>query len=90
MTCNKSLVKCLTHLITYELEANPMISSIIGILFSVSVGVIALLTNKVNGNPYKLTLRGKRLLFIVAFLIGLLINQIALNLYWTGDGYKWL
>jgi hypothetical protein len=67
-----------------------MISSIIGILFSVSVGVIALLTNKVNGNPYKLTLRGKRLLFIVAFLIGLLINQIALNLYWTGDGYKWL
>jgi hypothetical protein len=54
------------------------------------VGVIALLTNKVNGNPYKLTLRGKRLLFIVAFLIGLLINQIALNLYWTGDGYKWL
>ena len=67
-----------------------MISSIIGILFSVSVGVIALLTNKANGNPYKLTLRGKRLLFIVAFLIGLLINQIALNLYWTGDGYKWL
>lgn len=67
-----------------------MISSIIGILFSVSVGVIALLTNKVNGNPSQLTLRGKRLLFIVAFLIGLLINQIALNLYWTGDGYKWL
>lgn len=67
-----------------------MISSIIGILFSVSVGVIALLTNKANGNPYQLTLRGKRLLFIVAFLIGLLINQIALNLYWTGDGYKWL
>jgi hypothetical protein len=67
-----------------------MISSIIGILFSVSVGVIALLTNKANGNPSQLTLRGKRLLFIVAFLIGLLINQIALNLYWTGDGYKWL
>jgi hypothetical protein len=54
------------------------------------VGVIALLTNKANGNPSQLTLRGKRLLFIVAFLIGLLINQIALNLYWTGDGYKWL
>lgn len=67
-----------------------MISSIIGILFSVSVGVIALLTNKANGNPSQLTLRGKRLLFIVAFLIGLLINQIALNLYWTNDGYKWL
>ena len=67
-----------------------MISSIIGILFSVSVGVIALLTNKANGNPSQLTLRGKRLLFIVAFLIGLLINEIALNLYWTGDGYKWL
>lgn len=67
-----------------------MISNGITILFSLSLGVIALLTNKLNGNPYKLTLRGRRILFIVAFAIGLLINQIAIHLYWTGDGYRWL
>lgn len=67
-----------------------MISNLVGIFFSLSLGVIALLVNKSNGNPYKLTTRGKRIVFILAFIIGLLLNQVMLNLYWTGDGYKWI
>lgn len=67
-----------------------MISNIVTVLFPLSMGVIALLTNKFNGNPYNLTIRGQRALFIVAVAIGLLIHQIAIHLYWTDNGYTWL
>lgn len=67
-----------------------MISNLIGVLFSLSLAVIVLLTNKANGNPYNLTMRGKRIIFVLAFIAGLLINQVLLHLYWTGDGYKWI
>lgn len=67
-----------------------MISNLIGIGASLLIAAVISYTNKANGNPYKLTLRGKRVLFVMAFLLGLLINQIALHLYWTGDGYTWL
>lgn len=66
-----------------------MISNLIGIGASFLIAAVISRTNKLNGNPHKLTLRGRRVLFVVAFLIGLLINQIALHLYWTDNGYIW-
>ena len=66
-----------------------MISNLIaiGASFLLAAGISRL--HIVNGNPYHLTLRGRRVLFVVLFLIGLLINQIALHLYWTDNGYIW-
>ena len=67
-----------------------MISNLIGIFFSLVFAAIVLRTNQANGNPYKLTPRGKRVAFALFFILGLLINQIALHLYWTGTSYTWL
>jgi hypothetical protein len=67
-----------------------MISNLIGIFFSLAIAAIISRTNQTNGNPYHLTVRGKRVLFIVAFIAGLILNQIALHLYWTEGGYRWI
>ena len=67
-----------------------MINTVIAVLFGISMGVITLLTIKFNGNPSQLTVRGKRVVFALAFVGGLALYQIATHLYWTGTGYTWL
>lgn len=71
------------------MEATQMINTLIGILFSLILAVIVLFVNKFNDNPYNLTIRGKRVVFVLAFLLGLFINQVAVHLYWTNAGYIW-
>lgn len=67
-----------------------MISNAVSIIFGITLSVITLLTIKANGNPSRLTLRGKRAVSVVAFIVGLFIHQIAIHLYWTTTGYTWL
>jgi hypothetical protein len=67
-----------------------MISTAVSIVFALSIGVITLVTIRANGNPSQLTVRGKRVVFALAFVGGLALYQIATHLYWTGTGYTWL
>lgn len=59
-----------------------MISTVLGTLFSLSIAISVLILNTLNENPLKLTVRGKRLLFIVAFLFGILLYQFAIHFFW--------
>jgi hypothetical protein len=67
-----------------------MISTAVSIIFALAIGVITLFTIKANGNPSQLTVRGKRVVFALAFVFGLFLYQIATHLYWDGTGYTWL
>ena len=67
-----------------------MINTVIAVLFGISMGVITLLTIKFNGNPSQLTMRGKRVVFALAFVGGLVLHQVSIHLYWNGTGYTWL
>lgn len=62
-----------------------MISNLIAILYGVFCGVLALLVIKFNGNPRRLTKRGKYLVFIVAIVVGFLLGQYILNVEWNCD-----
>jgi len=62
-----------------------MISNIFGILFSLLIAVIVLLTIKFNDNPTKLTFRGKRIVFALALVGGFFLYQFAIHFYWTCD-----
>jgi hypothetical protein len=62
-----------------------MISNLFGVLFSILMAVIVLLTIKSNDNPSKLTIRGKRIVFVLALFGGFFIYQFAIHFYWTCD-----
>jgi len=59
-----------------------MISNLVGILFSLFFAISVLTINTVNQNPLKLTIRGKRVLFAIAILGGLLLYQFAIHFFW--------
>ena len=59
-----------------------MINTVLGISFSLFTAVSALTLNTLNSNPLKLTLRGRRFLFIVAFVSGLLLYQFTIHFFW--------
>lgn len=59
-----------------------MISTVLGTLFSLSIAISVLTVNTLNENPLKLSLRGRRLLFVVAFLFGILLYQFAIHFFW--------
>jgi hypothetical protein len=67
------------------MEANPMISNLIAILYGVFCGVIALLVIKFNQNPHRLTKRGKCFVFIVAIVLGFLLAQYIQHVEWNCD-----
>lgn len=59
-----------------------MINTVLSISFSLFLAVSTLTLNTLNSNPLKLTLRGRRLLFVVAFVSGLLLYQFAIHFFW--------
>jgi len=59
-----------------------MINTVLGISFSLFTAVSALTLNTQNSNPLKLTLRGRRFLFVVVFVSGLLLYQFAIHFFW--------
>lgn len=62
-----------------------MISNLFGVLFSILTAVIVLLTIKSNGNPSNLTIRGKRVVFVLALVGGFFLYQFAIHFFWTCD-----
>jgi uncharacterized membrane protein YczE len=58
-----------------------MFNLISAIFFSLFFGTSMAVLRTLNGNPNKLTLRGRRVAFVVACLIGFIIYQIAIRLY---------
>ena len=54
-------------------------------IFSLVIAVSALSINAISNNPYKLTLRGRRTLFIIALIVGAVIAQPVMHLYWDCD-----
>jgi hypothetical protein len=62
-----------------------MISNLFGVLFSILMAVIVLLTIKSNGNPSNLTIRGKRVVFVLALVGGFFLYQFAIHFFWTCD-----
>jgi hypothetical protein len=59
-----------------------MINTVLSISFSIFLAVSTLTLNTLNSNPLKLTLRGRRFLFVVAFVSGLLLYQFAIHFFW--------
>jgi hypothetical protein len=59
-----------------------MINTVLSISFSTFLAVSTLTLNTLNSNPLKLTLRGRRFLFVVAFVSGLLLYQFAIHFFW--------
>ena len=59
-----------------------MINTVLGISFSLFTAVSALTLNTLNSNPLKLTLRGRRFLFVVALISGFFLFQFAIHFYW--------
>jgi hypothetical protein len=59
-----------------------MINTVLGISFSLFTAVSVLTLNTLNSNPLKLTLRGRRFLFVVAFVIGIALYQFAIHFFW--------
>ena len=59
------------------------------IVLSVFIAFILAITvmgiNTVNENPFKLTLRGRRVLFVSALVVGYLFAQPVLHIQWDCD-----
>lgn len=62
-----------------------MISNFLIMAFSLFFAVTVTYVNKLNGNPHKLTLRGKRWLFAVSVVCGMVIGSIAIHFYVNCD-----
>jgi len=62
-----------------------MISNLFGILFSLLTAVAVLVTIKLNDNPNNFTVRGKRVIFVLASFGGFFLYQFAIHFYWTCD-----
>jgi hypothetical protein len=52
---------------------NPMISTVFIFFFATSFGAMVLAINSLHDNPFRLTLRGRRILFILSVISGLLM-----------------
>ena len=59
-----------------------MINTVLSISFSLFLAVSTLTLNTLNSNPLKLTLRGRRFLFVVSFLSGFLLYEFAIHFFW--------
>lgn len=62
-----------------------MTEVILGIIFALFFSVAILATNTLNENPFKLTLRGRRVAFISAFVGGFLLAQPVFHIQWDCD-----
>ena len=58
-----------------------ILSSIFALIFAVAI----LATNTINENPFKLSLRGRRVAFIFAILIGFLLSKLVFHIQWDCD-----
>jgi len=58
-----------------------ILSSIFALIFAVAI----LATNTLNENPFKLTLRGRRVAFIFAILVGFLLSKPVFHIQWNCD-----
>ena len=61
--------------------AEVILSSIFALIFAVAI----LATNTVNENPFRLTLRGRRVAFIFAIAIGFLLSKPVFHIQWDCD-----
>ena len=67
------------------MEATQMAEIVLSVIFSLIFAVIILTANTLNGNPFKLTLRGRRVFFIFALIVGFGISQYTLHIQWNCD-----
>lgn len=58
-----------------------MISNFLIMAFSIFFAITVTFVNQLNGNPYQLTLRGKRVLFAVSVVCGIVLGSIAIHFY---------
>jgi uncharacterized membrane protein YbhN (UPF0104 family) len=61
--------------------AEVILSSIFALIFAVAI----LATNTVNENPFKLSLRGRRVAFIFAIVAGFLLSKPVFHIQWDCD-----
>jgi len=62
-----------------------MFSLILSVLFAIFFGGLISYVNEKNGNPHHLTLRGKRVVFATAIVMGFLFYLVATHFYLTCD-----
>ena len=62
-----------------------MAEIVLSVIFAFIFAVAMLATNTLNENPLKLTLRGRRVLFISALIGGFLLSQVTLHIQWNCD-----
>lgn len=62
-----------------------MFSFILSVLFAIFFGGLVSYTNEKNGNPHHLTLRGKRVVFATAIVMGFLFYLVATHFYINCD-----
>jgi hypothetical protein len=62
-----------------------MAEVILSVIFALVFAVVILATNTLNENPFKLTLRGRRVFFISALIGGYLLAQPVLHIQWNCD-----
>lgn len=58
-----------------------MLSNLVSLAFSLLIAGVISGVNQFNGNPYSLTLRGKRVLFVMSVVFGIVITQFAFHFY---------
>jgi Na+/H+ antiporter NhaC len=61
------------QLTTINNGGNPMISTVFIVIFATTFGGLVLAINALHDNPFRLTLRGRRVLFAVSIIAGLLM-----------------
>lgn len=54
-------------------------------IFSLVIAVATLSINTINNNPFRLNKRGRRTLFAIALIVGAVIAQPIMHLYWDCD-----
>ena len=62
-----------------------MAEVILSVIFALIFAVAILATNTLNENPFRLTLRGRRVFFIFALIGGFLLAQPVLHIQWDCD-----
>ena len=62
-----------------------MAEIVLSVIFAFIFAVAILATNTLNENPFRLTLLGRRVLFIIALVIGFGIGQYTLHIQWNCD-----
>lgn len=62
-----------------------MALTVLSFIFATLFSVVVMAINVINENPFKLTLRGRRVLFAFAFVIGIVISQYVFHAEWNCD-----